>query len=63
MIDFEAIDQHKEAFDGCDLGYCCLGTTRGKAGKVGLLTSACTSPPPPLKGLIIEFVEYILAML
>ena len=35
MVDFEQLDEHKSAFESCDLGFCCLGTTRGKAGKDG----------------------------
>ena len=33
-IDFEKPEEFKSAFEGCSVGYSCLGTTRGKAGKV-----------------------------
>jgi oxidoreductase len=33
-VDFDKIDERKDVFDGCNVGFCCLGTTRGKAGKV-----------------------------
>ena len=33
-IDFEKIDDHADAFRGADVHFCCLGTTRGKAGAV-----------------------------
>eukprot|EP00094_Tigriopus_californicus_P011436 TCALIF_11041-PA protein Name:"Similar to HTATIP2 Oxidoreductase HTATIP2 (Gorilla gorilla gorilla)" AED:0.13 eAED:0.14 QI:32/0.33/0.25/1/0.66/0.5/4/64/428 len=37
VIDFDDIDSHSEAFQGADIGFCCLGTTRGKAGKEGFI--------------------------
>lgn len=37
VIDFDNIDNHGEAFQGADIGFCCLGTTRGKAGKEGFI--------------------------
>ena len=36
-MDFDKLDDHQEAFQGADLGICCLGTTRGKAGKEGFI--------------------------
>ena len=33
-VDFENLDEHKDAFKGLDHGYCCLGTTKGKSGMV-----------------------------
>jgi len=36
-IDFDNIDQHKAAFANCEVGYCCLGTTRGKSGADGFV--------------------------
>ncbi len=38
VIDFEKTDtnEYAEAFQGFDVGYSCLGTTRGKAGAVSL---------------------------
>lgn len=34
VVDFEKLDDHAAAFQGHDVGYCCLGTTRAKAGAV-----------------------------
>lgn len=34
MVDFERLGEHAEAFRGHDVGFCCLGTTRAKAGAV-----------------------------
>ena len=38
IVDFDALDEHKEAFNEAQIAFCCLGTTldivpRGKAGK------------------------------
>ena len=35
VIDFDKIEEFSESFKGFDVGYCCLGTTRGKSGKEG----------------------------
>lgn len=37
VVDFENLEASKEAFQGLNVGYCCLGTTRGKAGKSGFI--------------------------
>lgn len=34
MVDFERLGEHADAFRGHDVGFCCLGTTRSKAGAV-----------------------------
>lgn len=34
MVDFEKLDEYAPAFQGHDVGFCCLGTTRRKAGAV-----------------------------
>lgn len=34
MVDFEQLGEHAAAFQGHDVGFCCLGTTRAKAGAV-----------------------------
>lgn len=34
MVDFDKLSEEKEAFKGCDVGFCALGTTRGKSGVV-----------------------------
>lgn len=34
VVDFEKLDDYAAAFRGHDVGYCCLGTTRAKAGAV-----------------------------
>ncbi|XP_035484538.2 oxidoreductase HTATIP2 isoform X2 [Scophthalmus maximus] len=35
VVDFEKLDDYAAAFQGHDIGYCCLGTTRAKAGTDG----------------------------
>ncbi|XP_038173486.2 oxidoreductase HTATIP2-like, partial [Arvicola amphibius] len=35
VVDFEKLDDYTAAFQGHDVGFCCLGTTRGKAGVKG----------------------------
>ncbi|ETN84866.1 NAD dependent epimerase/dehydratase family protein [Necator americanus] len=35
IVDFDAIEKHADAFKDTDIGFCALGTTRGKAGKEG----------------------------
>lgn len=37
VVDFEKLDEYAEAFQGHDVGYCCLGTTRAKAGAEGFV--------------------------
>ncbi|XP_015271969.1 PREDICTED: oxidoreductase HTATIP2-like [Gekko japonicus] len=37
VVDFEKLDESAAAFQGHDVGFCCLGTTRGKAGADGLI--------------------------
>nr|XP_045000743.1 oxidoreductase HTATIP2 isoform X2 [Jaculus jaculus] len=32
VVDFEKLDDYTSAFQGHDVGFCCLGTTRSKAG-------------------------------
>uniref|UniRef100_A0A8C3W355 Protein HTATIP2 n=1 Tax=Catagonus wagneri TaxID=51154 RepID=A0A8C3W355_9CETA len=34
VVDFEKLDDYTSAFQGHDVGFCCLGTTRKKAGAV-----------------------------
>lgn len=34
VVDFEKLEEYAEAFQGHDVGYCCLGTTKAKAGAV-----------------------------
>uniref|UniRef100_A0A671FBC1 Protein HTATIP2 n=1 Tax=Rhinolophus ferrumequinum TaxID=59479 RepID=A0A671FBC1_RHIFE len=34
VVDFEKLDDYAAAFQGHDVGFCCLGTTRKKAGAV-----------------------------
>jgi oxidoreductase len=36
-VDFDKLDEHKAAFNDADLAFCCLGTTRAKAGKEGFV--------------------------
>ncbi|KAK7176850.1 hypothetical protein R3I93_000941 [Phoxinus phoxinus] len=35
VVDFEKLEEYAEAFQGHDVGYCCLGTTKAKAGAEG----------------------------
>ncbi|XP_070687041.1 oxidoreductase HTATIP2 [Pempheris klunzingeri] len=37
VVDFEKLDDYAAAFQGHDVGYCCLGTTRAKAGADGFV--------------------------
>ncbi|CAC5413515.1 HTATIP2 [Mytilus coruscus] len=37
VVDFERLNDHKDTFEGLDTGFCCIGTTRGKAGKDGFI--------------------------
>lgn len=37
VVDFERLDDFSSAFQGHDVGYCCLGTTRAKAGADGFV--------------------------
>lgn len=39
VVDFEKLDDYAAAFQGHDVGYCCLGTTRAKAGVVSFVIS------------------------
>ncbi|XP_022519654.2 oxidoreductase HTATIP2 [Astyanax mexicanus] len=37
VVDFEKLEDHAAVFQGHDVGYCCLGTTRAKAGAEGFV--------------------------
>ncbi|NXP77040.1 HTAI2 Oxidoreductase, partial [Ramphastos sulfuratus] len=37
VVDFERLGEHAAAFHGHDVGFCCLGTTRAKAGADGFV--------------------------
>ncbi|XP_048216437.1 oxidoreductase HTATIP2 isoform X2 [Perognathus longimembris pacificus] len=37
VVDFEKLDDYTSAFQGHDVGFCCLGTTRKKAGAEGFV--------------------------
>ncbi|XP_036391282.1 oxidoreductase HTATIP2 [Megalops cyprinoides] len=37
VVDFEKLDDYAAAFQGHDIGYCCLGTTKAKAGTEGFI--------------------------
>uniref|UniRef100_H3CW53 Protein HTATIP2 n=2 Tax=Tetraodon nigroviridis TaxID=99883 RepID=H3CW53_TETNG len=37
VVDFEKLDDYAAAFQGHDVGYCCLGTTRAKVGAAGFV--------------------------
>jgi len=34
VVDFENLDAHADAFKNFDVGYCCIGTSRGQSGAV-----------------------------
>ena len=34
MVDFDKLEEHADVFKGIDIGFCSLGTTRGKSGAV-----------------------------
>ncbi|XP_018411008.1 PREDICTED: oxidoreductase HTATIP2 [Nanorana parkeri] len=34
VVDFEKLDEYASAFQGHDVGFCCLGTTKAKSGEV-----------------------------
>ncbi|KAM4617412.1 oxidoreductase HTATIP2 [Discoglossus pictus] len=37
VVDFEKLDEYAPAFQGHDVGYCCLGTTKAKSGEAGFI--------------------------
>ncbi|XP_056463912.1 oxidoreductase HTATIP2 [Gadus chalcogrammus] len=37
VVDFEKLEDHATAFQGHDVGYCCLGTTKAKSGAEGFV--------------------------
>ena len=37
IVDFDNINDSKAAFADCDMAFCCLGTTRAKAGAEGFV--------------------------
>ncbi|XP_076003122.1 oxidoreductase HTATIP2 [Genypterus blacodes] len=37
VVDFEKLEDYAAAFSGHDVGYCCLGTTKAKAGAEGFI--------------------------
>jgi len=37
LVNFDDLDASPEAFSAVDSAICCLGTTRGKAGKEGFI--------------------------
>ena len=39
IVDFDNLTEYKDTFKDLDTGFCCLGTTKGKSGKVGFITS------------------------
>jgi len=42
-VDFDNLDAHADAFKNFDVGYCCLGTSRGRSGAVSLCDLLSTS--------------------
>ncbi|XP_030056574.1 protein HTATIP2 isoform X2 [Microcaecilia unicolor] len=37
VVDFEKLDEYSSAFQGHDVGFCCLGTTKAKSGEAGFI--------------------------
>ncbi|XP_072278414.1 oxidoreductase HTATIP2 isoform X2 [Pyxicephalus adspersus] len=37
VVDFEKLDDYASAFQGHDVGFCCLGTTKAKSGEAGFI--------------------------
>ncbi|XP_040183841.1 oxidoreductase HTATIP2 [Rana temporaria] len=37
VVDFEKLDDYAAAFQGHDVGFCCLGTTKAKSGEAGFI--------------------------
>eukprot|EP00079_Xenopus_tropicalis_P023808 XP_012816294.1 PREDICTED: oxidoreductase HTATIP2 isoform X1 [Xenopus tropicalis] len=37
VVDFEKLEEFSAAFQGHDVGFCCLGTTKAKAGEAGFI--------------------------
>lgn len=37
VVDFEKLEEYVPIFEGFDIGYCCLGTTKGKSGSSGFV--------------------------
>eukprot|EP00092_Neocalanus_flemingeri_P006801 GFUD01007344.1.p1 GENE.GFUD01007344.1~~GFUD01007344.1.p1 ORF type:complete len:236 (-),score=83.82 GFUD01007344.1:120-788(-) len=37
LVDYDNLSQYGDSFTGADSAFCCLGTTRGKAGKEGFI--------------------------
>ncbi|XP_053304635.1 oxidoreductase HTATIP2 [Spea bombifrons] len=37
VVDFEKLEDHAAAFQGHDVGFCCLGTTKAKSGEAGFI--------------------------
>ncbi|KAG8564750.1 hypothetical protein GDO81_016580 [Engystomops pustulosus] len=37
VVDFEKLDEFSSAFQGHDVGFCCLGTTKAKSGEAGFI--------------------------
>lgn len=35
IVDFDKIEEHSDAFEGLEVGFCCLGTTRAASGAAG----------------------------
>ena len=37
VVDFDKLQEYEKVFEGFDVGYCCLGTTKGKSGTSGFI--------------------------
>nr|XP_033784368.1 oxidoreductase HTATIP2 [Geotrypetes seraphini] len=37
VVDFDRLDEYSSAFQGHDVGFCCLGTTKAKSGEAGFI--------------------------
>jgi len=56
VVDFEKLEDYAAAFQGHDVGYCCLGTTRAKVGTVSktLWIRSGTDPVDQLSLLLLK---------
>ena len=37
IVDFDKLEDYAHVFEGFDIGFCCLGTTKGKSGTAGFI--------------------------
>lgn len=62
VVDFDNLDNSADIFQGVGVGFCCLGTTRGKSGVVSgkeIIENECHSFPE-IKQLSLLKILYLL---